>query len=122
MAINSNQKGKRGEREVAGLLRQHGFTARRGQQFSGGSDSPDVVHNIEGVHLEVKRVNKLNLNNAMNQARSDAGSDHPVVVHKADNKPWLATMDFDYFLSMQEIVANMLKYGNLAHTSDWERG
>lgn len=36
--MNSRQKGKVGEREFASLLREHGFDARRGQQFSGGAD------------------------------------------------------------------------------------
>ena len=35
--MNSRNKGKRGEREFAALLREHGFDARRGQQFAGGA-------------------------------------------------------------------------------------
>ena len=41
--MNSRQKGKVGEREFAALLRVQGFDARRGVQFCGGVDSPDVV-------------------------------------------------------------------------------
>ena len=37
--MNSRRKGKVGEREFAALLREHGFDARRGQQFSGSPDS-----------------------------------------------------------------------------------
>ena len=48
------EKGKRGEREVVQLLRAFEFEARRGHQYRGGSDSPDVIHNIANVHLEVK--------------------------------------------------------------------
>ena len=40
MSLNSRRKGKVGEREFAGLLREHGFDARRGVQFAGGADSP----------------------------------------------------------------------------------
>jgi Holliday junction resolvase len=42
--INSRAKGARAERECAKELeRLFGCSARRGQQFSGSSDSPDVV-------------------------------------------------------------------------------
>ena len=41
--INSRAKGARYERELARYLDENGFPARRGQQFAGGSDSPDVV-------------------------------------------------------------------------------
>lgn len=55
--MNSRDKGKRGEREFASLLREHGFDARRGQQFAGGADSPDVVSDaLAWLHVEVKRV------------------------------------------------------------------
>ena len=41
--MNSRQKGARGERMFRDMFREAGFEARRGQQFSGGTDSPDVV-------------------------------------------------------------------------------
>jgi Holliday junction resolvase len=41
--MNSREKGKRGERQWRDELRAQGFAARRGQQFSGSPDSPDVV-------------------------------------------------------------------------------
>jgi hypothetical protein len=41
--MNSSQKGKRGERAWRDELIAHGYSARRGQQFSGTPDSPDVV-------------------------------------------------------------------------------
>ena len=37
----SKTKGKVGEREVAALLRQYGFEAKRGVQHQGGSDGAD---------------------------------------------------------------------------------
>ena len=33
--MNSRQKGKRGELELAKVLREHGYETRRGQQYSG---------------------------------------------------------------------------------------
>ena len=41
--MNSRTKGKRGELELAKALRLYGYDARRGQQYHGGADSPDVI-------------------------------------------------------------------------------
>ena len=93
----SRSKGKRGERMWAKICREQGFeNARRTQQFSGGTqDSSDVV-GLDGIHIEVKFVEKLNLRNAMAQSENDAkasGKDEiPIVAHKISNKPWLVTM------------------------------
>ena len=40
--MNSREKGKRGERELAGKLKEYGYECRRGQQYS-GIDGEDVV-------------------------------------------------------------------------------
>lgn len=95
----SLEKGKSGEREVAELLRNHGFKARRGQQFAGGSGSPDVVHSIPGVHIEVKRVEQFNLWAALDQAIADKPASHiPVVFHRKNKKPWVVVLNADDFL------------------------
>jgi hypothetical protein len=89
--MNSRAKGARAEREMAkvwsGLF---GCEARRGQQFSGGSDSPDVVTSMENIHLEVKRVERGNPYGWVDQAVRDAGSKIPVVLHRRNNREWLA--------------------------------
>jgi Holliday junction resolvase len=94
--MNSNQKGKAGERQAVKALHDHlGVEARRGVQYSGGGDSPDLVHSIPGVHFEVKRVEKLNLEMAMTQAREDGGEKIPVVMHRRNRTPWLVTVPLD---------------------------
>lgn len=101
MATNGKQKGKRGEREFAKLLRDHGWNdARRGQQYN-GIDGQDVV-GLPGCHIEVKRVERLDLNAAMSQAIRDAASDCalPIVAHRRNNMPWLVTMTAADFLSL----------------------
>jgi len=90
--MNSRAKGAAGERELAEVLRGMGHTkSRRGQQFSGSPDSPDVC-GIAGIHPEVKRVQSLNLNAAMDQAVADCGENVPAVFHRRNNKPWLVTV------------------------------
>lgn len=106
--MNSRTKGKVGEREAAEVLRQLGFTAaRRGVQYQGGPDSPDVV-GIPGVHVEVKRVERLNIDAAMAQARADAGpSQVPIVMHRRNRGVWMVTVDIANLKQLAAIVAGM---------------
>lgn len=90
--MNSREKGCRGERELAKILRDYGYTARRGQQYSGANGDADVV-GIPGLHIECKRVEKLNIHDAMQQAVKDAREGEiPVVMHRKNRTEWLATM------------------------------
>ena len=101
MGKMSKEKGKAGEREVAALLRSYGFTARRGQQFAGGGDSPDVVHDIPGVHIEVKRTEQLNLYAALAQAAGDSTEgETPVIFHRKNAMPWVVVLGAHDFLSL----------------------
>lgn len=100
MGKMSRDKGKRGELELAKLLRQHGYDARRGQQFSGANGDPDVV-GLPGIHIEVKRVEKLNLYKAMQQAENDAREgEAPAVFHRRNGEYWLVTMELEDWLSL----------------------
>lgn len=106
MAVNSRAKGARGEREWRDFLRQHGFDARRGQQFAGGADSPDVISNVPGVHWEVKRVERFNLYPALAQADGDrADGNIPVVAHRANGKRWVVVLKAEDFLDMVARIA-----------------
>lgn len=88
--VNSRKKGARGEIEWAKWLRANlGCEARRGQQFSGSPDSPDVVHDLDGIHFEVKRTERINVYEAMEQAERDSGDEVPVVAHRRNRKDWL---------------------------------
>lgn len=99
--MNSRLKGKVGEREFAALLRDHGFDARRGQQFSGSPDSPDVVSEaLAWLHVEVKRVQNLNLTDACVQAEGDCGGKPWVVAHRRNHAPWLITMRAETFFDL----------------------
>ena len=74
MGGKSRRKGKRGELEAAAEIRRLFRTeARRGRQFQGSDDSPDVLADIEDVHVEVKRTEVLRLHEALAQAVEDAG-------------------------------------------------
>ena len=97
--INSKNKGRVGEREFAKFLRAHGFSeARRGQQYS-GIEGEDVI-GLPGHHVEVKRVERLNIHDAMNQSISDANEQIPIVAHRKNRTEWLVTMRAEDFLEM----------------------
>lgn len=107
--INSRAKGARGEREAAKVIvAVLGVPARRGQQFSGGSESPDVVVDVEGVHWEIKRVENLNVTKSVKQAVRDAGPDKtPVVLHRKNGEEWLLTTPFK---DVPTLVRKLIKY------------
>ena len=98
--INGRQKGAQGEREFATVLKDLGIEARRGQQFSGGKDSPDVVADLTGVHFEVKRVQAGNLYNWVAQAQRDGGEKIPVVAHRRNQKDWVAILPMRDLLNL----------------------
>lgn len=100
---NSRAKGCRGERELAAYLTDNGHPARRGQQYAGGSDSPDVIcPSLSGLHFEAKRTERLRIHEAIDQAIDDAGDQTPVVAFKANRKPWLAILRLDDLLELLE--------------------
>ena len=98
---NSRAKGCRGEREFAAVLKSYNLQARRGQQFAGGGDSPDVVcPDLPDVHFEVKRVQAGNLYDWFAQAARDGVNKLPVVAHRRNGKHWLAILDMDQLIGM----------------------
>lgn len=100
---NSRQKGSAGERDWSHWLRSQGVEARRGVQYSGGPDSPDVVHEgLPNLHAEVKRVERgLCLYQATQQAAEEAPSgSRPYVAHRKNRKEWLVTMRAEDWLAL----------------------
>lgn len=98
--MNSRDKGKRGELEAAHVLKKHGYDARRGQQFSGINGDADVV-GLPYIHLEIKRVEKLNIDEALSQSIRDAKDDEiPVVMHRKNRTEWKITMRLEDWIEM----------------------
>ena len=98
--MNSRSKGARGEREIAALLREYGYNTRRGQQYSGASGDPDVV-GLPGIHIEVKRRERLDLYAAMEQAVRDHRSETlPTVMQRKNGEGWLVTMRLDDWMQL----------------------
>lgn len=99
--VNSRQKGARAERELANRLKELGLTARRGQQFSGANGDADVVcSELSTYHIECKMVQALNIHDAISQAVRDGKDKTPVVIHRKNGKPWLATLFLEDWIKL----------------------
>ena len=98
--MNSRQKGAAGERELAKKLREYGYECRRGQQYCGTNGDADVI-GLPGIHIECKRVERLNIDDAMLQAiRDRREGEHPTVFHRKNNHEWLVTMRLEDWIEI----------------------
>lgn len=100
MGKREREKGKRGERELARLLRGYGYDARRGQQYCGTAGDADVV-GLPGVHIEVKRTEKLSLYDALAQSIADARpGEMPIVVHRRNDCQWVVIQPLEDWMKI----------------------
>jgi Holliday junction resolvase len=89
----AQRKGAAGERELAAILQEYGYDCIRGGSLSFG-EVPDLS-GLPGIHIEVKRVEKLNVVEAMEQSIRDSERMQdgiPTLFHRRNRKPWLVTM------------------------------
>jgi hypothetical protein len=98
--VNSRAKGKRGELE---FIQQHLIpfwpeAKRNIDQF--GTDKRDCLE-VAGVHWQIKRVERLNIWKAMDQARDEADAhDLPIVAHRINRQPWLCTLEAEELIPL----------------------
>lgn len=107
MAINSNEKGKRSEREFKQLLVDLGFPgARRTAQYCGNSGDASDVTGVDGLHIEVKRCERLSLHEWLKQAERDSEDteDIPCVFFRRSREPWYVVMPAIDFLQIYKGV------------------
>lgn len=101
--MNSKAKGNAGERELLGILEQHGLAQRNDQRYIGGVDNPDISFRVGGqrFHVECKRAEKFSAYAAMEQAQHDAnGHAIPLVAHRRNRHPWLVVLTLQDFLTL----------------------
>lgn len=100
--MNSKQKGKRGELEIARILRDNGFEdARRTAQYCGNTGEAADVVGLDGFHLEVKRCETIKIMDWLHQAENDCkGSDTPLVVFRKNGEDWYVCLRFQAFLDL----------------------
>lgn len=115
---NSREKGANGERELANILKEYGYKTHRGVQYCGDTGAADVV-GLPLIHIECKRVERLKLYDAIEQAKSNAEAKEmpfgdynlPAVFHRKNKHEWLVTMPLkDWITVYREFEAgNALK-------------
>lgn len=101
--MNSKAKGSEAEREVCRILTEAGFTNahRNDQRYVGGHGNPDIdADGLEDYHIEVKRVERLNIAEAMRQAAADAFHRIPVIIHRRSREPWSVTLPMAEWLRL----------------------
>ena len=100
MGAAQQRKGAKGERELAQILRDmYGYETKRGSVFQGTSD----VVGLPGVHIECKRVERLNIHEAMKQAQQEAAKrcdGIPAVFHRRNRTEWLVTMRLEDWVDL----------------------
>ena len=92
--VNGKRKGKEGELELVRKLKEYGFETRRSVQYNGKADDgqADLV-GLPNIHIEAKRVERLNIYDAIAQAVHDAkDGELPTVFHRKNHSEWLVTM------------------------------
>lgn len=94
--MNSRNKGKTGELEWARFCRDRGYDCRRTAQYCGNTGDASDVIGLPGIHQEIKRVERLDLYAAIDQAARDATNadkgELPIVAHRKNHCKWLVTM------------------------------
>lgn len=94
----SRTKGAAAEREVAALIREHGFDAERNKI---GVAKDDLIHTIPGASIEIKRSEKLMLPAWIRQTEEQAGDDRePVLFFRQSRQPWRVVVRADYYLDL----------------------
>ena len=99
MSKSQQRKGRSGKLELVRILQQYNIPAEPGQ-----GSTPDVV-GVPGIHPEVKRVERLNVPEAMAQAVRDAsrfGDGIPTLFHRRNRSPWLVTMQLEDWLKLYQ--------------------
>jgi hypothetical protein len=94
MSAVERRKGAAAEREVIGIIREAGWPdARRTHDGRAQVGRGDVAGGPPGVHIEVKRHERLSVPAALAQVRRDADpGDLPVLVHRPSRSAWMATL------------------------------
>lgn len=84
---------------MAKKLRDYGYNCRRGQQYN-GLDGEDVI-GLAYIHIECKRVQKLNIDEALQQAKRDCKINQiPAVFHRKNGEKWKVTMELDDWIKL----------------------
>lgn len=115
---SARDKGARYELELVHILRDfYGYPVKRGYVFQHESD----VIGLQGVHIECKAVERLNIRKAYKQAVEEAlerADGVPVVFHHKAREGWLVTMSLEDFMDFYGGWHDTERDGASAHEGD----
>jgi hypothetical protein len=86
---------------LAAVFTQAGFPARRGVQYQGGSDSPDIVcPDLARWHWEAKFTEQCRLPEWLAQVEGDRQGKPWIIAWRRRRGPWLALIDLNTLLDI----------------------
>ena len=100
MSKTQQRKGRDAELELCRILNANGLPAVPGAALNYGSE-PDLK-GLPGIHVEVKRHERIEIGSWMRQASHDAQrfGGRPCVFHRRNREAWLVTMPLDAWITM----------------------
>ena len=111
---SAKQKGRDGQKEVVDLIKQYmGFTDDEVRSNPASVTGEDIILSQAArtkmpFSFEIKRVEKLNVDEGYAQAVSNRNGYIPALVHRKNGKAWLITFDFQTFLKIIALVQGKL--------------
>ncbi len=103
MGRSQQRKGRSGEKELSEILCQYGYQVCPGTALNFGTE-PDLS-GLDGIHIECKRNEHLNLYDAMAQSERDSQrfkDGAPAVFHRRNRKRWLVSMFLEDWLRLYQ--------------------
>ncbi len=89
--------------EIRDILRTWGYESERTAQLQTGGHGADV-DGIPGVHLEVKRQERIEIEKWCRQAEADAARQRapgrPVTAWRRSREPWRVSLTLEDFLTL----------------------
>jgi hypothetical protein len=100
----ARRRGARGELQVVEILKAHGWLkARRnlGRDERRSQAGRDIVGGPEGTRISVKLTERLKLREAYKEVAANVSENEiPMVWHRCNAQPWLATLPLDDLLEL----------------------
>lgn len=110
--MKPQRKGKEGELKLMHFLKNHGLNVKRGYVWLNQSD----LVGLDGIHVECKNCEKLNVRQALSQAIDEAEKRKdglPTVFWKKSRKEWVTVMRTEDWVTLYKLAR-----GNNLEVSD----
>ena len=117
MGASQRRKGAVAERELAVIIEDIFGTPASRSARNGVYAAEDIAHEVAGLHIECKRVERLNVPQAMDRAALDSKGKVATLWHRRNRSPWLVTVHAAELVMLAElIIAHREKNNATSHT------